>query len=174
MRAAPPIACLILLLGIGADESVAVAQTGDSRSPGDATALVRADRASTRPASLLADASDPAKQQTYTDITPADACSSRVAGGHVVFLDVREPSEYLRGDIPGALHMPWLSGVLQARHNELPTGENLIVYCQSGGRSRSAAQFLVDNGHEGVYNMLGGYSAWVPCPTSARRWHLYR
>ncbi|MGC9308717.1 MAG: PKD domain-containing protein [Thermoplasmatota archaeon] len=41
------------------------------------------------------------------------------------------------------------------------TGEEVIVYCRSGGRSASASQLLVDEGFEGtIYNMEGGILAW--------------
>lgn len=39
--------------------------------------------------------------------------------------------------------------------------QELVLYCKSGGRSRYAAQLLVENGFNGtVYNMLGGIIAW--------------
>lgn len=122
--------------------------------------------------------SGPRKLDPYTNITAEDACSSFSSGADVVFLDVREVYEYTAGHIPNAINMPWMSGVLSARHAELPTGVPIIVYCQSGGRSAAAAQFLVDTGHTGIYNMLGGYGVWPPdCPsppTSVRFWRLYR
>ena len=41
-------------------------------------------------------------------------------------------------------------------------GEEVIMYCWSGGRSASASQLLVNNGFNGtIYNMLGGVSAWT-------------
>lgn len=40
-------------------------------------------------------------------------------------------------------------------------GEEVIVYCRSGGRSSSASQLLVDKGFDGtIYNMEGGILAW--------------
>ena len=40
-------------------------------------------------------------------------------------------------------------------------GQDLIIYCASGGRSKSAANMLVENEFNGlVYNMLGGFNEW--------------
>ena len=41
------------------------------------------------------------------------------------------------------------------------TNKEVIIYCKSGGRSASAAQYLVDNEFNGtIYNILGGITAW--------------
>jgi len=43
----------------------------------------------------------------------------------------------------------------------LYTNEEVIIYCLSGGRSASAAQYLIDNEFNGtVYNILGGITSW--------------
>jgi rhodanese-related sulfurtransferase len=40
-------------------------------------------------------------------------------------------------------------------------GNEIILYCRSGGRSVSAANILLDNNFEGtIYNMLGGINEW--------------
>ncbi len=104
--------------------------------------------------------------QTYTDITAAEARAMLDSGMDLLFLDVRTEGEYEAGHITeptDALNMP-LGTYLAEHHEELPE-KPIIVYCASGGRSRSAAQFLVDNGHSDIYNMLGGYSAWLQLPT---------
>lgn len=43
----------------------------------------------------------------------------------------------------------------------LYNGSDIIVYCKSGGRSSSAASYIVSRGFNGtVYNMLGGITDW--------------
>ncbi len=104
--------------------------------------------------------------QTYTDITAAEARAMLDSGLDLVFLDVRTEAEYASGHITeptDALNMP-LGTTLSAHHEELPAVP-IIVYCASGSRSRSAAQFLVEQGHSDIYNMLVGYSAWLQLPT---------
>lgn len=40
-------------------------------------------------------------------------------------------------------------------------GEEIILYCKSGGRSVSAAETLIDHGFNGtIYNMVGGITYW--------------
>ena len=41
------------------------------------------------------------------------------------------------------------------------SGEIIILYCRSGGRSVAAAEILIENEFTGtIYNMLGGITAW--------------
>ena len=59
--------------------------------------------------------------------------------------------------------MPWSSGVLATRWEELPQDRLVIVYCASGGRSALAAQFLVDKGFPRVANM-GTFRSYQSVP----------
>lgn len=77
-------------------------------------------------------------------------------GAHV--LDVREPHEYAAGHVPGARLVP-LSTVPDVAH-ELPVGQPIYVICQSGSRSRVAAQHLARIGHD-VRSVIGGTSSWI-------------
>ena len=76
-----------------------------------------------------------------------------------VFLDVRTLAEWKSGHIDSAIHIPLQE--LASRIVELNSKKDkqIIVYCQSGGRSTSATQILLKNGFN-VKNMIGGYSAW--------------
>ena len=47
------------------------------------------------------------------------------------------------------------------RLDELDPEAATVVYCKAGSRSAPASQLLVENGFSEVYNMLGGYDAWV-------------
>lgn len=73
-------------------------------------------------------------------------------------LDVRQPSEYEQGHIPGARLVPL--GELQASLGRMDPGRLTIVYCRSGSRSRSAAGMLKGAGFEKVLNMEGGILAY--------------
>jgi rhodanese-related sulfurtransferase len=105
---------------------------------------------------------------SHTDITPQQAKDLIGSTDTLIIIDVREPSEYCGagGHIPGALNYPWFSGVLEERYEELINDEILVV-CQSGGRSNQAANFLDSKGYTLVYDMLGGMNAWMwetePC-----------
>lgn len=79
----------------------------------------------------------------------------RVAAG-AVLLDVRTPGEFSRGHVEGAINIPVHE--LSARRDEVPRGDGVVVYCQSGQRSAIAARQLEADGYE-VYD-LGSLSAW--------------
>ena len=73
-------------------------------------------------------------------------------------VDVREPVEYARGHVPGALNLPQAD--LADRLEELPRDRPLLLICQGGYRSLRAAQFLKQMGFEQVGSVSGGTAAW--------------
>lgn len=78
----------------------------------------------------------------------------------VFLLDVREEAEVERRTIPGAHHIPL--GSLAQRVNELPAGKTIVVYCQSGKRSRLAAALLQTQLPQAtVVQLQGGIEAWI-------------
>jgi len=105
----------------------------------------------------------------YDDVTPEEVHTRLIQGDTLLLLDVRELSEYLNGHIAepnGQLPltpalMPWSSGVLEVEYSHLPADRDIIVYCQSGGRSAAAAAFLESQGFNGIFNMTGGFSSWT-------------
>lgn len=79
--------------------------------------------------------------------------------GPVVLLDVRTDAEVARGIIVGAKHIPL--NQLPTRYTELDAKAVTVVYCQSGGRSAQACNWLDQNGFTEAYNLQGGVLAWV-------------
>ena len=86
----------------------------------------------------------------------------------VVFVDVRETVErQTSGGIKGSVHAP--RGFLEIiadpespmHIDSLASGQRLVLYCGSGGRSALAAKTLMDMGLEKVCHIAGGYGAWV-------------
>jgi rhodanese-related sulfurtransferase len=85
------------------------------------------------------------------------------AGNAPQIIDVREPEEYAAGCLPGAINIP--RGVLEFRIDGHPQVQGrrdaeVILYCQSGGRSALAAESLAKLGYTGVVSLAGGYKAW--------------
>jgi rhodanese-related sulfurtransferase len=78
------------------------------------------------------------------------------ADGYV--LDVREPEEYDAGHVPGAVLMPLAT--VPVRHHELPREQTIYIICQTGGRSFTAASWLMQQGYD-VRNVAGGTSDWM-------------
>ena len=59
-------------------------------------------------------------------------------------LDVREPDEWAAGHAPGAHHVPMME--IPARMAEIPTDQDVVVVCRSGGRSGQVVSYLTGNG----------------------------
>ena len=83
----------------------------------------------------------------------------RLRDDGVPVIDVRTDAEVARGVIPGARHIAL--DKLAARAGELDRTGPVILYCQSGGRSTGAAQFLGSQGFSQVYNLQGGIIGWT-------------
>ena len=86
-----------------------------------------------------------------------DELAARLEAG-ARLIDVREPDEYTAGHVPGAVSIP-LATVPD--HLDAFRGTDAVyVICQSGGRSRRAAEFVANHGVEAI-NVAGGTGAWV-------------
>jgi rhodanese-related sulfurtransferase len=80
-----------------------------------------------------------------------------VADG-ALLVDVRSTGEYAGGAIEGSINIPIQE--LAGRMEELgdKNGE-IVIYCQSGGRSAMAKRLLESNGFTKVHDM-GGIGRW--------------
>ncbi|TGL61467.1 rhodanese-like domain-containing protein [Leptospira sarikeiensis] len=79
--------------------------------------------------------------------------SDWVENGALV-VDVRTPKEFEREHFPGAINIPIDS--ISLRQDELgPKDRQIILYCQSGGRSSRAESFLLEEGFTKVKNAGG-------------------
>ena len=77
-------------------------------------------------------------------------------------LDVRTPSEFAAGSIPGAKSMP--VDEIRNRVTELKN-RNILVNCQVGQRGHTASMLLKELGFNAV-NLDGGYLTWSNAPAS--------
>ncbi len=78
-----------------------------------------------------------------------------------LLVDVREPTEYAAGHLPGAVLLPLSQ--LAARAAELPAEREIVLYCQRGGRSATAAALLRALPGYSVQELEGGCEAWPAC-----------
>ena len=89
-------------------------------------------------------------------VSSADA-RSLVENG-ALLLDVRSEGEYADGGIEGSINIPIQD--LAGRLDELGEKDGeIVVYCQSGGRSAMAKRLLEGNGFTKVHD-LGGIGQW--------------
>ncbi|HSJ05911.1 MAG TPA: rhodanese-like domain-containing protein [Longimicrobiales bacterium] len=103
---------------------------------------------------------------TLSEVSPSEA-RRRFDAGEAAVLDVRGTAEWEAGRVPGVAHIPL--GYLPERLDEVPRDRPVIVYCQSGARSAIAASVLAAAGITDVFNLAGGYQAWLAAghPTDA-------
>lgn len=85
-----------------------------------------------------------------------------VADTSYVVLDVRTPSEYAEGHIPGT---HFNIDVLEDSYTEmvlktLPKDKSVALYCRSGNRSKNAARILAEKGYH-VLELGTGFRGWV-------------
>ncbi len=97
-------------------------------------------------------------QTTNVDVATAKAGIDE--GKFKVILDVREPKEYKKGHIPGAIVIP--RGVLEFKVAEQIADKTttILIYCKKGGRGALSAVQLKKLGYTAVTNVKGGWLAW--------------
>ena len=95
---------------------------------------------------------------TYEKISPQEAKKRMDKETDVVILDVRTQEEYDSGHIKNAVCLP--NEDILSEPDILPEkGQQILVYCRSGNRSKQAAQKLADMGYENVLE-FGGILDW--------------
>ena len=80
-------------------------------------------------------------------------------GYGALLLDVREPVEYTKGHIPGALNLP-LNDLVEIRTLSPDKERSIIVYCRTGVRSRQAAETLKALGYTHISDLGGIETDW--------------
>lgn len=106
----------------------------------------------------------------YRTTTPTGAVALLNIDNSII-IDVRDTSEYSKGHIENALHIPLSS--LDGKLYELEPHKQspVIVTCQQGSRSAPACKKLHKAGFTQVYDMRGGMLAWedAKLPISRKR-----
>ena len=79
---------------------------------------------------------------------------------NALLVDVRNPSEYSAGHIPGSVNFA-MSRILKEAEDAFPDKDRpIFVYCQSGARSARAGKLLDLMGYESVTD-LGGIADYT-------------
>jgi rhodanese-related sulfurtransferase len=79
---------------------------------------------------------------------------------NLIVLDVRPTENYDEEHIENAISIP--SAILESRIDELLqyNDTEIIVHCQLGGTSPTAAATLESHNFTKVFNLIGGFTAW--------------
>jgi len=91
----------------------------------------------------------------------ADVKRRSDAGEKFLLVDVREDNEWVKGHLPGAVHLG--KGIIERDiEQRVPdTNAKVILYCGGGFRSALAAENLQKMGYTNVESMDGGWKGWV-------------
>lgn len=84
----------------------------------------------------------------FPQISPADAARQQASGALII--DVRSPAEFAAGHISGAVNLPLsrLSGQISTL---AAPGRTLLLTCNRGHRSHSAALVLARMGYRHIF-----------------------
>lgn len=92
----------------------------------------------------------------YQDIPVADFKKQVQETPGAVILDVRTPSEFASGAIPGALNINFMGADFDRKIDRLDKTKTYFVYCRSGNRSGQACQLMAQKGFSNLFNLSGG------------------
>lgn len=83
-----------------------------------------------------------------------------VSSERAILIDVRTFEEYEKNHIEGAINIP-LDTITKESIKNITNSEidNIIIYCQSGARSKEAAIKIIEFGYTNVYD-LGSINNW--------------
>ena len=103
------------------------------------------------------------------NIDPEQVRNILESDSSAIYIDVRTEPEYMNGHVPKSINIPVVlpdPATRQMKPNpeflkfvstHVPKDKRIIVGCQMGGRSKLAADMLVQEGFQDVSNMQGGF-----------------
>jgi len=107
----------------------------------------------------------------YKDISVEKASRLILSKGHhdLAIIDLRPAFIFASGHIPGAINVPvsfppdWtiLADWMASPEGQSHLNHKIVIHCLFGSASPTGAQRLIDTGFKKVFNMEGGFNAWV-------------
>ena len=141
----------------GAEAAATPARSGGPDPNASATAGSAPEPRRAGPVPFIPDSDQPIQVQIATVKRFFDARAA-------LFLDARDPAEYEKGHIPGAIRLTNAEAQNEPeRMKALPVqGRPSIVYCEGGTceASLDLARFLLESGFKKVLVYMGGYPEW--------------
>ena len=90
------------------------------------------------------------------DINIYELNEIRRTNSNTILLDVRSPQEYKEGCLNSAINIPLYELEMCCNCKLKDKEQVIVVYCQSGIRSKKAIKILKKNGFKNLYNLKGG------------------
>ena len=78
-----------------------------------------------------------------------------------VIVDVRSSQEYNEGHLEGAINLPYYEIKKNANNIIQDKGQEIVVYCQEGVRSKQSYKILKRLQYEKVYSLYRGLENWI-------------
>ncbi len=96
----------------------------------------------------------------WIDVSPSQALELLRSDAPPLFLDVRTQAEYRGAHIPGAVNIPHTEIAQRIDEIRAHGDRPIVVFCEMGGRARTAAEALGAAGFDKLYHLLGDMRAW--------------
>lgn len=99
------------------------------------------------------------KRRSYRTMQTGEITSeelkNKVAQG-AILLDVRSEQEYKEGHLQGAINIPDFEIAKRVQKEIQKKNQQIVLYCQYGGRSQKVMKTMRNMGYTNVYNLYGG------------------
>ncbi|PKP09533.1 MAG: thioredoxin 1 [Bacteroidetes bacterium HGW-Bacteroidetes-4] len=100
-----------------------------------------------------------AQQSSYKNLNSQEF-SKIIQDSKGTLLDVRTPSEFANSHIANAGQLNYYAFDFEQKLLLLPKNQPVYLYCNTGYRSKRAAEILTKNGYTQVYNLEKGIMDW--------------
>ena len=104
--------------------------------------------------------SQTANTKVVTNLSSEEFQKQAKSDAKNVIIDLRTTEEINKGYIKGAIQLDFLAKDAEAQIDKLDKNKTYYVYCQSGGRSGDAAEYMEKHGFKKVFNLEKGFSNW--------------
>ena len=94
---------------------------------------------------------------SFQEITPQQAWQMAQQGA--VLADVRDAQHYTNAHPKGAFHLT--NQTFLQFETLVDFDSPIILSCYHGVSSRNVATFLVEQGYENVFSVIGGFEGWI-------------
>ncbi|WP_373603494.1 thiosulfate sulfurtransferase GlpE [Aggregatibacter sp. HMT-949] len=94
---------------------------------------------------------------SFQEITPQQAWQMAQQGA--VLADVRDAQRYANAHPKGAFHLT--NQTFLQFETLVDFDSPIILSCYHGVSSRNVAAFLVEQGYENVFSVIGGFEGWI-------------
>lgn len=96
------------------------------------------------------------KRNNKEDLSILEVEQIKKVNPNCILLDVRSVQEYREGHLKNSINIPLYNIKTNSNLKFCNKDSIIIVYCQSGVRSKKAIKILRKNGYNNLYNLKGG------------------